>query len=99
MIKSLRFRSSGRAESKLILADAESQARLKIAEAEARALEMIQKSIPNSDTTQYLVALKYIQALPELTKGKNDKLVVVPYESSSLVGSLVPIKKMFENIK
>lgn len=91
--------AQGRAESKLISAEAEAQARLKSADAEAQALAMIQKSVPNGDPTQYLVALKYIQALPELTKGKNDKLVVVPYESSSLVGSLASIKKMFENIK
>lgn len=93
------LRAQGQAESKIISAEGEAQARLKVAQAEAKALEMIQKSIPGSDPTQYLVALKYIQALPEMTKGKDDKLVVVPYESSSLVGSLASIKKIFETVK
>ena len=91
--------AQGRAEAKLIAAQAEAQARLKVAQAEAQALEMIKKSSPESDPVQYLVSLRYIQTLPELTKGKNDKLVVVPYEASSLAGSVGAIKKVFESVK
>lgn len=91
--------AQGLAESKVIAAESEAQARLKMAQAESQALEMIQKSMPGSDPAQYLIALKYIQSLPELTKGKNDKLVIVPYEASALVGSLASIKQIFETAK
>jgi hypothetical protein len=37
--------------------------------------------------------------MPELTAGKNDKLILIPYEASSLAGSLTAMKKMFEEIK
>ena len=93
------LRAQGEAEAKILSAEGEAQARLKVADAEAQALDMIKKATPGSDPTQYLVALKYIQALPEMTKGKNDKLVIVPYEASSLIGSLASIKKVFETIK
>jgi hypothetical protein len=42
--------------------------------------------------------MQYIKALPEMVKGKDDKLVVIPYEASSIMSSLAPIKKLFENI-
>ncbi len=91
--------AQGLAESKVIAAESEAQARLKMAQAEAQALELIQKAMPGSDSAQYLIALKYIQSLPELTKGKNDKLVIIPYEASALVGSLASIKQIFEHVK
>lgn len=91
--------AQGLGESKVIAAESEALARLKMAEAESKALEMIGQALPKADPAQYLIALKYIQSLPELTKGKNDKLVVVPYEASALVGSLAAIKQVFENVK
>ncbi|MCK4957207.1 MAG: SPFH/Band 7/PHB domain protein, partial [Candidatus Cloacimonetes bacterium] len=46
-----------------------------------------------TDPAQYLIALKYISAFAEVIKN-NDKTVVVPYESSAMLGSV----KMIENI-
>jgi len=34
--------------------------------------------------------------LPEMTKGKNDKMIILPYEATSLMGPVAAIKKMFE---
>lgn len=93
------LRARGEAESEVLRAEAEAQARLKIANAEAQAIEMVQKAVPQGDPLPYLIALRYINALPEMTKGKDDKLILVPYEASSLVGSLASIKKVFGDIK
>lgn len=93
------LRARGEAEAEILRADAEAQARLKIANAEAQAIEMIQKAIPQSDPLPYLMALRYINVLPEMVKGKDDKLVLMPYEASSLVGSLASIKKVFTEVK
>lgn len=89
----------GEAESKILQAEGEAQARLKITEAEAKAIQMIQNAVPNGDPLPYMIATQYIKALPKMMEGKDDKLIVVPYESSSLIGSLSTVKKLFENVK
>lgn len=93
------LRAKGQAEAKILNAEGEAQARLKIQEAEAKAIEMIQQAVPNGDPLPYLISMQYIKALPEMTKGKDDKLVVVPYEATSLIGSLASMKKVFEQVK
>jgi len=93
------LRATGEAEAKVLSAQAEAEARIKVAQAEAKAIEMVQNAVPEKDSLSYLIAMQYIKALPELTKGKDDKLVVVPYEASSLIGSLSSIKKVFEEVK
>lgn len=93
------LRAKGEAESRVIEAQSEAEARLKVAEAEAHAVEMIRKVVPNGDPMPYLVAMQYIKALPEITKGKEGKTVVIPYEAGSLVGSLASVKQIFEQIK
>lgn len=94
------LRAQGEAESKIVSAEGEAKARLKIAQAEAEAVEMIRKAIPQeNDATSYMIAQEYIKALPKMMEGKNDKLVVIPYESSSLVGSVASIKKIFDTVQ
>ena len=87
--------AKGRAEAKVLEAEGDAQARLKMAEAETLALERVKSVLPSGDASQYLIALKYIKALPKMMEGKNDKMIVVPYEMSSLVGSLASIKEIF----
>lgn len=93
------LQAQGEAQARIINAEAEANARLKIAQAEAEAITMVQKAIPAGDPMPYLLGMQYIKTLPEMMKGKDDKMILVPYEASSLVGSLASIKKVFENIK
>lgn len=94
------LRAQGLAESKVINAQGEAEARLKIQEAEAKAIEMISKVLPQGgDPSAYLIAMQYIKALPEITKDKDGKMIIVPYEASALIGSLAPIKKLFDETK
>ena len=90
------LRAEGEAQAKVLCAQAEATARLKIAESEAKAIKVVQEAMPHGDPLPYLIAMQYIKALPEMTKGKNDKMIVVPYESSAMVGALSTIKKVFE---
>ncbi len=92
------LRATGDAESRRIKAEGEAHARLKVSEAEAKAIEMIRAAIPQGDPLPYMIAMQYIKALPELTKGKNDKLIVIPYEASSLMGSLASVKTIFQQM-
>lgn len=89
------LRARGKADAQIIEAEAEASTRLKIAQAEAQALDVLQKAAPHSNPMPYLIAREYIKTLPEITKDKNGKLILVPYEASSLVSSLATIKTLF----
>jgi len=88
--------AQGEAESRQIKAQAEADARLQIAKADAEALSAIGDTLPaGTDPSQFLIASQYIKALPQMTDGHDNKLIVVPYEASSLMGSLSSIKELF----
>ncbi len=93
------LRAQGESESEVTRAQGSSQARLKIAQAEAEAIKMVQNAAPNADPMPYLIAMQYIKSLPQMMEGKDDKMILVPYEASSLIGSLASIKKIFEQVK
>ena len=84
--QALVLRASGEAEARLRLATAEAQAIAKIAES-------VQKS--GSDPTQYLIAIKYIEAWKEMVSGKDNKVVYLPYEASALMGSVGSLRDLF----
>ena len=85
----------GTAEAKVINAQGEADARLKVANAEAQALALTAKALPNADAVAYLIALQYLKTLPMMTEGKDNKLVVIPYEATGALGSLAAIKELF----
>jgi regulator of protease activity HflC (stomatin/prohibitin superfamily) len=93
------LRADGAAQAHILEAQGQAEARLKIAQAESQAIAMVQQAIPHGDPLPYMIAIQYIKALPEMAKGKNDKMILVPYEASSLMGSLTAIKKIFEETK
>lgn len=90
------LRARGEAESRLLEAEGQAKARLLVAQAEADAIMMIQKAVPNGDPLPYMVASEYIKALPKMMEDKDGKMIVVPYEASSVVGSLATIKNVFD---
>jgi len=93
------LRADGEAQANVLDAQGQAEARLKITQAEAEAISMIQNAVGGKDPLPYMIAMQYIKALPEMTKGKEDKMIIVPYEATSLVGSLASMKKIFEDIK
>ena len=88
--------SEGVKQSKITRAQGEAQARLLVADAESEAIQIIQKAVPGADPLPYMVALNYIKALPEIMKGKDNKMILMPYESSAVMGSLATIKELFK---
>jgi len=93
------LRAKGEAEAQILRADGQAQARLKLSQAESQSIEIIQKAVPGCDPLPYMIATGYIKMLPEMTKGKDDKMILVPYEASALLGSLASMKKIFEEVK
>ncbi len=89
--------AEGIKEAAILEAEGQAQSRIKIAEAESRAIAMLQEAA-HTDPLPYLIAMQYVKTLPEMVKGKDDKLVVIPYEASSMIGSLATMKQLFEKV-
>ncbi|UXN04420.1 SPFH domain-containing protein [Bartonella sp. HY406] len=78
------------AEGKREAAYREAEARERLAEAEAKATEAVSRAIAEGDVQaiNYFVAQKYTEALGKIGSANNNKIVLMPFEASSLIGSL-----------
>lgn len=66
------------------------------AEGEAKALETIKKVFKDEgDYVQYIVALRYLDTLKEMTSGQDNKTVYLPYEASGILSSIGSFKELF----
>ena len=68
----------------------DAEARERAAEAEARATQVVSEAIAKGDVQaiNYFVAQKYTEALAKVASASNSKIVMMPLEASSLIGSL-----------
>lgn len=78
------------AEGKREAAYREAEARERLAEAEAKATQLVSEAIAKGDVNaiNYFVAQKYTEALGQIGTAPNNKIVMLPLEASSLIGSL-----------
>jgi regulator of protease activity HflC (stomatin/prohibitin superfamily) len=83
---------------KIARAQGEAQSKILVAQAEAEAIKKIMDIVQTTktDPAQYMLAMKYISAFDNIVQ-KNDKTVVIPYESSAILGSLETIKQLFNS--
>ncbi len=89
--------AEGDYQSKVTRAKGEAESRRIFAEAESDTIKIIKNALPTADPLAYLIAMNYIKILPEMTKDKTGKMVILPYESSALMGSLTSIKELFKH--
>ncbi len=68
----------------------EAEARERLAEAEAKATTMVSKAIAEGDVQaiNYFVATKYIDSLKDVASADNSKVIFMPLEASSVIGSI-----------
>jgi regulator of protease activity HflC (stomatin/prohibitin superfamily) len=78
----------------------EAEARERLAEAEAQATRSVSEAIAAGDVhaINYFVAQKYTEALTEIGTAPNSKIVLMPLEASSLIGSLGGIGSIAKEI-
>ncbi len=90
--------NAAEAEKQANILKAEGEARAKVlqAEAEATAIRNVAEAVADrgADPVNYLLAVKYIEALKEVAGGQENKTVYLPYEASNLLGSLGGIKEL-----
>jgi regulator of protease activity HflC (stomatin/prohibitin superfamily) len=79
----------------------EAEARERLAEAEANATRMVSEAIAAGDVNaiNYFIAQKYTEALKEIGTSDNQKLLMLPMEATSLIGSLAGIADVVKGIK
>ena len=90
--------AEGNKQSSILRAEGEAQALERIATAEAAVIEKIKTALPGNpqDSTNYIVALRYLESLKSMTSGKDNKVIYMPYEASGILGSLGGIAQMLE---
>ncbi|MAL80355.1 MAG: paraslipin [Sneathiella sp.] len=68
----------------------DAEARERLAEAEAKATRDVSEAIAAGDiqSINYFVAQKYTEAMKEIGSARNSKVVLMPMEASSLIGTL-----------
>ena len=96
-------KAEGEKQSKILKAEGERQsaflqaeARERSAEAEARATQMVSEAIAKGDiqAINYFVAQKYTDALQHIGSANNSKVVMMPLDATSLMGSIAGISEL-----
>ena len=87
-------RAEGEKQSAILAAEGAAQARLRNAEAESEALNRIANAIPGGDPGHYLITVRYIESLRDMTRTNNAKVIFMPVETSSMLSSLGAIKEV-----
>ncbi len=94
------LRAEGDKQSQILKAEGEreaayrqAEARERLAEAEANATKMVSEAIAKGDiqAINYFVAQKYVEALGLIGSANNQKVILMPLETSALLGSLAGI--------
>lgn len=102
------LRAEGDKQSQILKAEGERQsaflqaeARERAAEAEARATQLVSDAIAsgNIQAVNYFVAQKYTDALQKISSSNNSKVVMMPLDASSLLGSIGGIAELLKESK
>jgi regulator of protease activity HflC (stomatin/prohibitin superfamily) len=78
----------------------DAEARERLAEAEARATSMVSDAIAAGDiqAINYLVAQKYVDALKAFATSPNQKTLLLPMETTGILGSLAGITEIAKSV-
>ena len=85
-------------QSEILRAEGEARAIILNAEAEAEAIRRVAEAVAagKTDPATYMLAMKYIDTLREMTSGQDNKTVYIPYEASSVLSSIGSIRTLFK---
>lgn len=85
-------------QTEILRAEGEAKAIILNAEAEAEAIRRVADAVAatKTDPATYMLAMKYIETLKEMTAGQDNKTVYIPYEASSVLSSIGSIRDLFQ---
>ena len=89
-----------RAEAEKMEAVLRAEAREREAEAEAKSTQILSEAIRTGDekAINYFIAQKYTEALKNIGSAPNSKLILMPLETSNLIGSISGIAQVVGNV-
>ncbi len=99
--------AEGEKQSKVLKAEGErqaaflqSEAREREAQAEAKATNVVSEAISKGDSRaiNYFIAQKYVDALAQLASAENNKVIMMPLETSDVIGSIAGIKELISDV-
>jgi regulator of protease activity HflC (stomatin/prohibitin superfamily) len=93
------LKAEGDRQADINRAEGEAIARVTVAKAEAEALSVVTEAIKNKsgDPANYLIAIKYLETLKEMTSGQDNKVIYMPYEATGVLSSVGGIKDMLSS--
>ena len=88
------------AEGEKEIAFRQAEARERSAEAEAKATRVVSEAIAkgNAQSLNYFLGQAYVEALKEIVKAPNQKLLMLPFETQQLASSLTGIAELTKTI-
>ena len=90
-------KAEGEKQAEILRAEGIAQARIIEADAEREAIQRIIGALEDKGKPdQYLIAMKYLETLSNITSGENNKVVYMPYEATGILSSVDGIKQMFD---
>ena len=89
--------AEGERQAAILRADGEAKAMERMAQAQAQAIREVTAALAGSrtDPAAYLIARQYVETLRDITSGKDNKVVYLPYEATGVLGALGGIKGIF----
>src|SRR5207248_111937 len=74
----------------------DAEARERLAQAEAKATEMVSEAVARGDIAalNYFIADKYLKAFGQIAGAPNQKVLILPYEATAVLGSLAGIAEI-----
>lgn len=93
--------AEGQKQSQILEAEGDAQSRIRRAQGEAEAIRLVTEAIKgaNADPANYLIAMKYLETLSDITSGQNNKVIYMPYEATGVLSSVAGIKEMLDSAK
>lgn len=90
--------ADGQKQAQILMAEGDAQSRIRRAQGEAEAIRLVTEAIKgsNADPANYLIAMRYLETLSDMTSGENNKVVYIPYEATGVLSSVGGIKDMLD---
>jgi regulator of protease activity HflC (stomatin/prohibitin superfamily) len=90
--------AEGQKQAEILRAEGEAAAIQRVADAEAGAIRAVAEAVRagKADPTQYLIAVKYIEALKEMVQGNGSKVIYMPYEATGILSAVGGIRDLLK---
>jgi regulator of protease activity HflC (stomatin/prohibitin superfamily) len=93
-------KAEGEKQGAILRAEGQAQALERLATAEAAVVERMRASLGDhgkTDPASYILGLRYLEGLKDMTSGKDNKVIYMPYEATSILSSLGGMKELFQS--